>query len=333
MPQFISRQPTTEEYWRAIILFGRNVASYKFALAKALLQLHPQSGTLVKLDDLAAPFATHIAEHLRTARQGQFQKSKFLDACRQFNEGALSRDELIEQTVKHGFNNVIDAFHVVGTAPVSEQFFVDEREKNAGVRVTDRLSMLIEGKEIDDLPLEIEARWRLVETAWELGIPRQLLVVNHDADTESLFVLDRSRRRTSVTGSRGALNGYQKGRCFYCGDGIHIADPALLPDVDHFFPHALKVTDLGAAVDQVWNLVLACRECNRGTNGKFDRVPSIRLLERLHERNEYLIASHHPLREVLRQQTGAEDMDRRSFLNSFHQKAHARLPTEAWEPT
>ena len=27
---------TTEDYWRAIILFGRNVASYKFALARSL---------------------------------------------------------------------------------------------------------------------------------------------------------------------------------------------------------------------------------------------------------------------------------------------------------
>lgn len=333
MPPFISRQPTTEEYWRAIILFGRNVASYKFALAKSLLQLKPPSGTLVKVSDLAEPFSMHVAEHLRIARQGQFQGSKFLNACKQFNEGALSRDELIKQTVRHGFNDVIDAFHVVGTAPISERFFVDEREKNEGIRVTDRLSMLIEGKEIGDLPLEVEARWRLVETAWELGIPRQLLVIDHDAVTESLYVTDRSRRRTSVTGSRDALNGYQRGHCFYCPRDIHIADRALLPDVDHFFPHALKATDLGAAVDQVWNLVLACRVCNRGPKGKFDRVPSIRLLERLHERNEFLIASHHPLREVLRQQMGAEESNRRSFLNDFHQKAHSHLPTEPWEPS
>ena len=38
--------------------------------------------------------------------------------------------------------------------------------------------MLAEGQQATDLPLEVEARWRLVETAWELSIPRQLLVVN-----------------------------------------------------------------------------------------------------------------------------------------------------------
>lgn len=47
----------------------------------------------------------------------------------------------------------------------------------------------------------------------------------------------------------------------------------------------------------VWNLVLACPNCNRGANGKFAKVPSIKYLERLHKRNEFLISSHHPLRE------------------------------------
>jgi hypothetical protein len=110
--------------------------------------------------------------------------------------------------------------------------------------MTDRFSMLIEGQQVIDLPLEVEARWRLVETAWELAIPRQLLVVSHDSRSESLYVLDRSRRRTTaVTGSRDALNCYQKGRCFYCEGMIHIGDRSLMPDVDHFFPHALKSTE------------------------------------------------------------------------------------------
>jgi hypothetical protein len=37
--RFISVTPTTENYLRGVVLFGRNVASYKFALAKSLLEL------------------------------------------------------------------------------------------------------------------------------------------------------------------------------------------------------------------------------------------------------------------------------------------------------
>ena len=37
--QFTTEIPSLESYWRAIILFGQNVASYKFALGGALLEL------------------------------------------------------------------------------------------------------------------------------------------------------------------------------------------------------------------------------------------------------------------------------------------------------
>jgi hypothetical protein len=33
---FSPRNPTLEDYWRGIMLLGRNVASYKFAQTKAL---------------------------------------------------------------------------------------------------------------------------------------------------------------------------------------------------------------------------------------------------------------------------------------------------------
>ncbi|MBL0422625.1 hypothetical protein JI739_19975 [Ramlibacter sp. AW1] len=79
-------------------------------------------------------------------------------------------------------------------------------------------------------------------------------------------------------------------------------------------------------------MVLACRGCNRGAGGKFDRVPAERLLDRLHARNEFLIGSHHPLRETLVLQTGATEPVRRGFLRDFH--AHAvRHLIHCWQPT
>ena len=64
----------------------------------------------------------------------------------------------------------------------------------------------------------------------------------------------------------------------------------------------------------VWNLVLACPKCNRGASGKFARVPATRYLERLEKRNNFLISSHHPLRETLIQQTGQTPEERHRFL-------------------
>jgi hypothetical protein len=120
------------------------------------------------------------------------------------------------------------------------------------------------------------------------------------------LVVKRSGRRASLTGCRDALNGYQKGKCFYCFGDIKITTA----DVDHFLPHTLKQLNLRLHLDGVWNLVLACRDCNRGIDGKSSRVPEKRLLERLDVRNEFLIGSHHPLREtLLAQKRGAGRAD------------------------
>ena len=64
MPQFTEVQPTLENYWRAVILFGRNVASYKFALGHSLLELASNGNEIITLENLAAPFSRHICNHL-----------------------------------------------------------------------------------------------------------------------------------------------------------------------------------------------------------------------------------------------------------------------------
>lgn len=331
---FISRQPQLEDYWRGIVLFGRNVASYKFALAKALLDLKPQSGELLRLEDLAPVYSGYISEHLRHAdKQGTSATSRFLEACRKFNSGELNQDELVEHTIRYGFNNVIDAFHVVGNGEIPNPFYVDERKVHHGIRITDEFSELMGHSQAASLPEEVEGRWRLVETAWALNIPKNVVPIGYEKESESLYSLDRRRKRKTVTGSRGALNGYQEGKCFYCSTDITTHNKMIetYPDVDHFFPHVLKDHGFGDIVDGIWNLVPSCRDCNRGERGKFASVPTIRLLERLHKRNEFLISSHHPLRETLMLQTGVSENERKGFLNDFYSKAWSVL-IHTWEP-
>src|SRR5262249_34564656 len=154
------------------------------------------------------------------------------------------------------------------------------------------------------LPQEIEARWRLVETAWQLSLPRAALTIIYDKGTR-LFLPNIEGRRRAVTSCREALNGYQKGICFYCFCPISITAGGLeLAEVDHFFPHALKALTNNFPIDGVWNLVLACASCN---GVKSARVPDLSSLERLFVRNEFLISSHHPLRETIILQTGANE--------------------------
>ena len=105
MADFLERQRTPENYWRAVILFGQNVASYKFALAKSLIELSANGNQSIKLEELAEPFSGYIVEHLAQApKQATSASSRFLESCRKFGDGRLSKDELIGQTVTLGFN-------------------------------------------------------------------------------------------------------------------------------------------------------------------------------------------------------------------------------------
>ena len=347
---FVDVEPTLENYWRAIILFGKNTASYKFALAKSLIDISlERKSDLITLDDLALPYALHLAEHLKhSPKQSTAKTSQFIQACQGYNEGNIDEDRLIQITKKEGFKYVLDAFHVVNTKAiterfydvVNEEFFIDERKFNKGIRLTDNLFKLfyVYDNSAKDLNQETESRWNLVEKAWELNINKNLIAVEFDQETKELFTHDTKHHRTNITTSRGALNGYQKSRCFYCFKEISISSvDDLLADVDHFFPHLLKpqVATAGCCrpvnVDGVWNLVLSCPECNRGENGKFAQVPSLELLERLHTRNEYLIGSHHPLRETLIMQTGNTERDRKYFLDKSYQFSKINL-IHVWQP-
>lgn len=334
---FISQEPTLAEYWRSVILFGNNVASYKFALAKSLLEIAPTQKTIITLDELAKPYARHICDHLKLEdRQTTSSSSKFLTACRQFNAGEIDENALIKATVRDGFKDVIRTFHYVKGADVPQRFFRDERSsQHKGIIITDELFKLLEGGDLANLSQEVEARWRLVETAWGLNISSSLIQINHDEDTQILYAIDK-QRRVNVTSCRDALNGYQKGKCFHCfGEiSLQLGDRELV-HVDHFFPHALKSSGIAHPIDGVWNvngvwnLVLACPNCNLN---KSDRLTSKRLVERLHNRNEFLIGSQHPLKETLKQQTGGKEPQRNKFLATSYEAAKVSLGYGQWEP-
>jgi len=258
------------------------------------------------------------------------KSSQFLDACGQFNQGEIDEAQLIEIAVKRGFGAVINAFHNVNRAEIDKRFFLDERKTAKGIRLTDDFYRLTESAQFANLIQETDARWRLVEQAWALGVSRNLVAVEYDEERQMLFSHQRERR-INITSCRNSLNGYQKGRCFYCyRDIILTPGEENLADVDHFLPWSLQ-NKIGN-INGVWNLVLACQSCNRGRNGKSAFIPSLRLLERLHHRNEYFINSHLPLRETLIRQTGSQPAQRHDFLQRAWQIALNTL-IHQWEPS
>ena len=327
---FIDHNPTLETYWRSIILLGRNVASYKFSLAKTLLEI-PKNNTVISLDDLALPFAQNICEHLKiNDKQHTGPSNKFLNYCREYNKKTIDDNDLKNYSLKHGFVYVLDAFHNVAGNQVPS-FFETSNQKNKDIVLTDNFYKLIGSNQSQNLKLEVNSRWRLWETAISLNINQNLIEINPDFENDVFFIQDQNRR-IDITSSRDALNGYQKGKCFYCRKNIRIEQGHENScDVDHFFPHRLKDKMTFTNIDQVWNLVLSCRECNRGSSGKFDSIPVISFLSNLNKRNNHFVESPHPLREVILNQTGKTILERNNFLQNYYNNAVDRIPSK-WKP-
>ena len=316
MQEFQINDPSLESQWRSLILFGKNSATYKFAFAKSLLELVNEETTAISLKELAKPFSKNITAHLKTSdKQGNSNSSTFLDYCRQYNEGDIDEDVLLHQTEKLGFVNVVDAFQNVNGGQIPNLFYEkDYSNRQKGIVIKDDLLKLKESFHFRNFGYEVEARWRLVETAWNLNINPNLLEVQHDEENSLFFIASDTLKRKDITSVRDSLNGYQKGKCFYSYQDISVDQGSdQLCDVDHFLPHINKAyhQQSGANINGVWNLVLADSSINREKSAK---VPASKFLTRLFNRNEFYISSKHPLAETIINQTGDTKERRRRFL-------------------
>lgn len=333
MTKFQINDPSLESQWRAIILFGKNSATYKFAFAKSLLELVEKETTKITLDEMAIPFAKSIVEHLKKSnKQGNSNSSIFLEGCRNFINGKITQNDLYLLTEKYGFVNVVDAFQNVNGGVIPNPFYEKNYNQNRKeITITDSLLKIKELYQYRNLGQEVEARWNLVETAWNLKINPNLLEVKYDEDKSVFFIESNLMRRIDITSARDSLNGYQKGKCFYSFQDISINKNDLnICEVDHFLPHLNKQNHFksGANINGVWNLVLADSSINLN---KKARIPEKRFLERLYNRNEFYIESKHPLAETIINQTGQTKEKRRKFLESQYNLALS-FSIHQWKP-
>ena len=84
-----------ESQWRAIILFGKNSATYKFAFGKALLQLVSKETNSISLKELSPLYVNYILDHIKqNDKQGNSNSSTFLNACREFNNDKITYENI-----------------------------------------------------------------------------------------------------------------------------------------------------------------------------------------------------------------------------------------------
>ncbi len=152
--------------WDSIINKGRITATYKFALAKALVNLAEKKKTIVSFEELADYYTRELCTHIKSyKKQITAKSSKFLEACKDFNEEKIDINDLREITIKMGFTNVLERFHTVNQISTDRRYFTYDIELKK-LYLTDDLIKLVEKYGSEDLNREIEVRWNEVEMRW-----------------------------------------------------------------------------------------------------------------------------------------------------------------------
>ena len=283
---------------RTITLFGKNSSTYKFALTHALLNQNANNSQ-IKYEDLQDDFLSEFVRNYETvpnqfSKVGSNRVTQALDIYLRSGKSERGWLELKKATAPIWHNYVFDAFHNVGGGKIDKKWWLFEHDKYSSKLVmTDMLLAVLENpKQRQSMLLENEARWNIVQSAWAEGLSTNIVTLN-EQDNSLVIVGKLSQRRIGIRSVLDALLPYQKGRCFYCNCSVdrHAnQNEDNFPDVDHFFAHSflkMKVYESEILVnkDGIWNLVIACKSCNRGGLGKFDSRPAKPYFEKLINRN------------------------------------------------
>ena len=287
-------EPTPEQYWRGLILFGVNVSTYKLGLGQLLLRYGIEGRDTIPLEDLSHDF---LQLYQRRCEDGKPQMGQ---------KGRITCVEKEIQSIRHQDKDPNDAASTIGRIALSnmvlqkfnnllgrsipEPFYSfqpgdDSITLNSNmfeVSSSDKLKELYEG--------EILSRWDLLEHAFERTCISPLVA------EERLIYLQNWQDRKNLTPLVPLLQGYQVGRCFYCGEPLHDVH------IDHVIPYS------AVGHNEVWNLVLTDCDCN---SQKQDSMPSWKFLDKLMIRNEYYIASSHPLKDEIIRSLGKTSQQRK----------------------
>lgn len=302
------------DYWKALVLYGLNQATYKIALGKTLLSLSAQGYNRVPWDVLAREFFELYRTRLNIANPSPQQATPGrLTAMERIVASFQLRNDIdaaINAVQTEAFDDVIPRFHnLAGIECIQGKFY--RFDFGHMLELTDELHTVRE-LQIDTLQAELDARWGLLEGAFLIANGEQRLA----NDVRSIYLSGAHKRRT-LAGNIPFLQGYQGNVCFYCGLEMHADDI----DVDHVLPRQVLQHD------EIWNLVLAHRACNVR---KLDRLVGEHFILKLISRNENIMGSNHPWKKRIADMLGATPTARAKKLHWHYGNVKVVLGSNYW---
>jgi hypothetical protein len=272
-------QLSNSEFWRALILFGKNETTYKLALGQCLTRFVESDKTWVELHELAEMFLDLYTSRLANGRpqiRTAHRQTAMENIIVQYNSGKIGRETAIYQVEKKAFGDVLARFHTLDDSVIPTAFY---KRQTGGLALTDDLFKLFKDDQKQDLHEELGTKWTLLEMGFEQRrTPARIQIYN---DLKQ-FYLEHKGKRVHLTHLAPLLSGCQNGKCFYCGEDLGRERTA----VDHFIPFQI------VQHNEVWNLVLAHKICN---GLKSDRIADQKYFHKLFRRNEHIIQVKAPL--------------------------------------
>ena len=296
---------SAEDYWRAIILYGLNQATYKIALGKSLIALCEKEKTVFDWSDLSSEFLRQYRHRLNRSnpmpQQAISSRRTVMEAVvSELQLGRLSETDAVEKVGVEAFNDVIHRFHtVLGLSDTQGKFYTVNFGRS--IALTDDFYRIVESSKSSLLD-ELNSRWSLLEGAFSIKAGNYQLA-NEIRETYLL----RGTERKSLTNNIPFLQGYQGNVCFYCGEEMVESDI----HVDHVLPRTI------VRHDELWNLVLAHGICNER---KSDALVPTHYMAKLIARNENIIGSNHPWKAKLIAQLGRTTAQRTSAAMAEFEK-------------
>lgn len=306
-----------KDYWKGIVLYGLNQATYKIALGKSLLELASQGKDTVEWEELSRIYLEKYMDRLKTSNMPQQSNpsrvTKMERIVDMLNHNKINYSQAIDKVSNEAFNDVIPRFQTIGSDKemVGSRFYHYDFGKRLYLKDA---TFSIQENSMDELTCELDARWSLLEGAFSIAHEKWELANS----IRDIYLMKGEHKRKNITSNIPFLQGYQGNVCFYCGEKIEDGDV----HVDHVLPRQFIQND------EIWNLVLSHSICNMHKN---DALVGPHYFEKLIVRNENIMGSNHPWKKKISTALGSTKLKRAKTMRKHYDNAKIVLNNNYWE--
>ena len=168
----MNNQFDDNDYWKGVILYGLNQATYKIALGKSLIELTSQNKEVIDWSELSKSFFDNYIDRFKIEHLPQQSNSSRITRVEkiylQLKTGTIDYNQAIELIGLEAFGDVIPRFQTIGTdrTIIGEKFY--HYDFGNKLFLHDSIFKIVESDKLNLLS-EIDARWSLLEGAFKIS--------------------------------------------------------------------------------------------------------------------------------------------------------------------